>query len=175
MRPFCLFLLLIVLACHPYKNKPVTLSEINFSTSDASELFFRNIRKSYYHQEALTGTGMEIYTVKDLTENFFFTPKLVLDWRDDEASLLLDLHDSIEEDQNELLFVSDRQEETFLYEGHTRMQQTELALRLYNAILKNEQVYWLRDSNRVPLFQNEADRECFRKLVFDFLRLTDVR
>ncbi|NJO03458.1 MAG: hypothetical protein HC880_18835, partial [Bacteroidia bacterium] len=69
--------------------------DAHFGTSDASELFFINVRQIYYNREDQTTTQLRIYRLKSwsLSDTLAsFRLAIVNNWRYDEAYILIELN-----------------------------------------------------------------------------------
>ncbi|MEM8896106.1 MAG: hypothetical protein AAGC88_16125, partial [Bacteroidota bacterium] len=63
INPFLLSLLLI--ACQSKDPKDIAINDIDFATTDASEIFFKNVRQSYYDKQEIAAAGMDIFRMSD--------------------------------------------------------------------------------------------------------------
>jgi len=71
----------------------MNLKEVTFETDEASKLFFKNVRKSYYDLEELPEAQLEVYRFKKRStseEKPLLNIALVNNWRYDEAYILLE-------------------------------------------------------------------------------------
>ena len=87
------FLIIVwfLVSCHPNKNKLIDLNDLKFKTTDASEIFFKNIRKSYYEIEEIPESGIEMYRLKSDKElSTPLKPFIVYNWRQDFASIMFE-------------------------------------------------------------------------------------
>lgn len=165
-------IVVVIISCHPEKQDHVRSGELRFATSDASELFFRNVRKSYYDVQEMPGTGLEIYTLIGAPDGLL-RPRIILNWRTDHAFLMLELPDSLP-DQLTLVRIGN-EEDSLVFEGATQLESAKAALWIYNAILDQSEVLYRLNDQELPLFPSANEQEAFRITTFDFLRLTDVR
>lgn len=161
----------LIAACHPQKADLVNLDEIQFSTTDASELYFKNIRKSSYQLTEMKTAGMDVFNnIELLKSNLKFKPSLIINWRNDQSFIMFD---QLEADRYGLIFGDD---EVYEFRPAQQRYHAELAILIYNAIL-NQQEVLVADGNSSlePLFTNPTDSHNFRLVVFDFLRLVEIR
>lgn len=61
-----------------------------FSTVDAEELFFKNIRQSDYKTQEIQVAGLNIFTHKEADEKDELAVKLVQNWREDKAYVMVE-------------------------------------------------------------------------------------
>ena len=90
---FALLALAILVSCNPDKKKEVDQTTISFDTNDASKLFFKNIRQSYYDQQIMEEAKLEIYRLKKRNQSSdqpVINLAIVNNWRYDQAYLLLE-------------------------------------------------------------------------------------
>jgi len=157
-------------SCHPDKNKPVDLDELKFNTTDASELFFKNVRQSDYVLEENKKAGMNTYHCTDLADgNLQLEPFIIINWRNDQAFIFF------ETKSTELIdfIIAD---EHYSFDPSFQKNHAELAIHIYNAILSNQQVYFIAANNQQKEFFQTADQKnIYRKVIFDFLRLVELR
>lgn len=170
-----LVFLFLVFSCHPDKLKKESIENLRFETTDASELFFKNVRRSDYDVEELTEARLEIFRYKNTrAETNLVTPALIVNWGVDRAFLMLETRDSLPETIHFLINDS-ISSDTILFDGSNQRQHAEVALKMYNAILDKQKIYVLLPGEwKKELFTNQG-REEFRRIVFDFLRLVELR
>ncbi|WP_421874335.1 hypothetical protein [Marinoscillum sp.] len=161
-----IFILLILTACHPDKDKQVDSNELNFNTSDASELFFKNVRKSDYELEERQQAGLELYSKMGLKMANDMEPVIVLNWRSDLAYFYFNTNDSIE---TEMVFSIDS--DRLVFEPGNHRNHAELARKLYNAVLSKQTILL----NNQGFFESAEQANEFRRMFFDYLRLVDIR
>lgn len=157
--------LLLLLACHPDKNKPVDLENYRMKTSDGSKLYFKNVRQSNYNLELVENAGIEIYTLKGIDESMLY-PRIIHNWRLDQAFLDLVINDTT----YTALYLKESEKRRPLKDQNFK-KETSLALEIYNAILKNQTIYLNSSFSDTLVF----NRELFRVTCFDYLRITDNR
>lgn len=164
-------LFLIVFSCHPEKEGKAELLEIQFSTTDASELFFKNVRKSYYFIEEMKTAGLEVYILKSSPRGLL-QPVIVLNWRADQAFIMLQPADTLDEELK--IIIRGESIDSLFFDGRDRGHHAQVALTIYNAILDKRKLSLMHKKNEYPLFTSRKEEEAFRITAFDFLRLTEV-
>ncbi len=142
--------------------------EFSNSTTDASELFFNNMRKSYYAVQEMKDAGMNIYLNKDFNQEDAISMSIIHNWRNDEASVMLDIK-GIDLPANFL--VGSNPIQTVSFEGRSIDEHIEVAIELYKAIINSEDLSIRSDSGSVQL--SDPLRETIRVTMVDFFNLTD--
>lgn len=85
---FLFFLVLVsgMLGC----NQPSSKERDPHFTSDAEELFFKNLRQSDYDLTENQAAGLNVYVHKNQSDQDPLTIKLIHNWRNDQAFILLE-------------------------------------------------------------------------------------
>lgn len=78
--------LVILFSCEPASPN----NDDPHFTSDAEELFFKNMRQSEYQQEENIAAGLSIFIHNEQKENDLLEIKLIHNWRKDQAFVLLE-------------------------------------------------------------------------------------
>jgi len=176
----CVVLVVLAFACHPDKNKQIDLTEPKFTTSDASELFFKNIRQSYYEKTEIKASKLDVYRIKDSPqESMPLFPTIVINWRYDEAYLLLELNEQLQAlDTVKVLWedpIADKSGTYLFAQAGNKAEHYQLATQIYNSIQAGQQMYILeKKGQKLSFLQNRPERESFRKTMFDYYRLVDL-
>ncbi len=177
---FCVVLLVLVFACHPDKNKQIDLTKPKFTTSDASELFFKNIRQSYYEKSEIKASKLDVYRIKDSPqESMPLFPTIVINWRYDEAYLLLELNEQLRNLDTVKVVWEDSVANlsgTYLFaQSGNKASHYHFATKIYNSIQGGQQMYILeKKGQKLSFLQNRPEREAFRKTMFDYYRLVNL-
>lgn len=165
--------LLFLTFCHPKKNALAETDKLKFNTTDASELFFKNVRKSSYEEDEMKAAGMNVYRSADL-KDLVLAPQLIVNWRNDQAFILFT--GDILSDKDELtFFVGDKNADSITFDASSQRNHATLAAEIYNAILRDELVNIEYSDSVMVFFISESQREAFRRMFFDYLRLTEQR
>ena len=164
--------LLFLGACTLDGGKKVPIEELDFSTTDDSEIFFKNIRQSSYDREEIE--QMNVYRLGSRLAN----PKtlniaIAWSWIGDMAYVLLEPVTPFESGAqigfDSLQFIID------LEEFNTAAEQTEVSTMIYNSFIDRDPVLF-RQSDTVDwdtLFIDPKEREVFRVTMSDYFRLTN--
>jgi len=165
-------------ACHPDKNTPVDLDKLSFKSTDASEIFFRNMRRSYYNKEENKEAAIELYTLTGYEKigAASLKPTIAYNWRNDFVAVMLNKSEELSNQETLVLLfeTSDGQEKLILNETDVKTQTT-VAIKLYNSILNKHEIFLVRERQKEPLFKNNEEKDFFRITIFDFLRFVEMR
>ena len=175
MKQIRLIVILVLLGCHPDKSTPVLTEQITFRMTDASELFFKNIRRSEYEVVENAQAGIDTYVLNDLETHYSgssptLLPKLVINWRQDMAYVMLS-----SQPLNAIDTLIIGQENTVVFNESNIKDHAFTALKIYNAILESQPIEVLSKGSRKPLFESLDYQNDFRIVVFDYLRLVEIR
>ncbi len=181
MRKIMFFSLACLLfACNPDKSRKVAANQAKFTTSDASELFFKNVRQLYYDKNTLEAAKLDIYRSTDRDTNSTDTVlnlAIVINWRYDEAYLLVEPSEPLQAlDTIKILWkdTADQQQGYYLYAGGSKEDQFNFAATLYEGIQNGQQFFLDIQGNQTKLMADRKSREAFRKTMFDYFRLVDL-
>lgn len=161
----CLALMHLI-ACNPDKGKKVDVEENLFGTDASSLLFFKNTRSIYYQLEQRAAGNLDVYTYKDwkkLSDAIMFVPQIVVNWKYDEAYVLLeptfDLPDSV-------VFSSGGQMVRFSKQNKEGMLM--LATTFYDWLQEGKPIMF----NGTEMYESMDSKEAFRITLQDYFRLT---
>ncbi len=163
----------VLVSCNIAKNRPVELAKVDFSTDDGSELFFRNVRASYYTMEEVEGQNAVIYNLNKpaADSNHLFNHKIVFNWGADKAFLFFN-SDKLNSTKDYKIICSNHATiDTFLFNNANVNFQRQSALMLYNKLVEGYNMKIIIEDDAVDLFSDIKQKERFRITVFDFLGL----
>ncbi len=175
-----IFFAFTVLACNPDKQRKVASEQVKFTTSDASELFFRNVRQLYYDKTVMEEAKLDVYRIKERSEaesQPIVNLAIAVNWRFDEAYLLVEPNPFFQHIDTIQVIWQDtvRQEDgIFYFMNGNKEAHFEFASQLYNSLLGAQQLFIINNQERFPLLQNDDEREAFRKTMVDYYRLVDL-
>ena len=165
-------------SCHPDKNKPVDLEKLRYQSTDASEIYFRNMRRSYYEIEENKEAAIDLYTLSgyDEFDQAYLIPTIAFNWRNDFVAIMLNQSDKLENEENlVVLFENEKGSQKLLLNEGDISTQTTVAVKVYNGILKNDEIFLVLNRQKQALFRNNEEKELFRITIFDFLRFVEMR
>lgn len=166
---------LFFLGCTVDENREIADSELEFSTTDDSELFFVNVRQLYYDLEEIEAAKMKVYRIKGRPESdqIILFPTIVWNWMYDEAYIIFE--GNVELDTNtKLLWINNGDSGSVIYSGGDKMEQLKLATFIYNGLKKNYNFKLNTGEKEIPFLVDKKEREAFRITMADYYRLVNV-
>jgi hypothetical protein len=172
--------LLSLCACGSSVKQEINEKEAKYTTSDASELFFKNVRSIYYEKTVMDEAKLDVYRIKErqqAEEYPLMNLSIVVNWRYDEAYVLTEPNaylqqmdtirvvwqDTTVNEQGEYIFTQGNKDAHFSF-----------ATQLYRSLQAEHQLFVL-DAGEPVKFMNRRDaREPFRKTMVDYFRLVDL-
>ncbi len=168
-------------SCNLDKDTQVDDKKAKFTTSDPSELFFKNVRQIYYDQEEMAAAKLNIFRLGDRSQAEDYPVinlAIASNWRYDEAYLLvepnvyLEALDSIRVTWKD---VANQQEGIYRWARGNKEAQFAFASQLYRSIQRGHQLYVTSpQGEQDKLLDRFDDREVFRKTMFDYYRLVNL-
>lgn len=173
---FLLLLSSVLLACNPDKNRKVDQATISFKTNDASKLFFKNLRQSYYDKEEMEAAKLEIYRLRKRNQSLkhpVVNLAIVNNWRFDEAYLLLEPNGLLSLDS---LAITWKNPETttngvISFKGGNKKAIVKFADQIYDQIQQGSEFSVLLEGKAWDILKSSEDREAFRITMMDYYRL----
>ncbi len=166
---------IFTISCSSHSDrKEISISELKFDTTDASEIFFSNVRKPSYNLEELKEEGINLYFPKTEDQELEnITPYLVHNWRYDRAYIMLKGVDNFDK------MVIRLKSDTVEFESvsiTSPADQTKFSIKAYNTIITNDTLQYRRNSgNWGGFFLDDKQKELFRITCYDFLRLVELQ
>ena len=180
----CLFwmLLLSFAACNPDKNRRVDAEKTRFTTSDASELFFKNVRQVFYDKTDLPESKLDMYRIGDRSEAEDYPVLnlvIVINWRYDEAYLLTEPNAFLQTmDTLRIAWQDTVQHQSGTYTltpPANKDAHFKFASEIYRSIQDGQRLSVVaHEGDSIPFLSKYSDREAFRKTMFDYYRLVDL-
>jgi hypothetical protein len=143
------------------ENKTISDQDPYF-TSDAEEIFFKNIRQSDYKVEENQAAGMNIFTHQDSQETDKAVLKLIHNWRNDKAYVLLEWRVG----RSDVLLRAAG--ETLQWTGETMDNHRDVAVFIYEHEIAGDSIFL---SNGEAFTTSDAFMTTFR----DFKKMTSKR
>lgn len=172
--------LVALLACSPSKKKEVNEDEAKYTTSDASEIFFKNVRAIYYDKTSMDEAKLDIYKIKERMtseEAPLVNLSIVVNWRHDEAYVLtepnayLQMMDTIQVIWQDSAYNESGQ---YLFTQGNKDKHFRFATQLYRSLQAQHQLYILEKDRKVKFMHRRDMSEPFRKTMVDYFRLVDL-
>ncbi|MEL7145624.1 MAG: hypothetical protein AAFO69_04590 [Bacteroidota bacterium] len=165
-----LLMITALFSCNADRSKKVDIEDFDFSTTDASELYFKNVRESYYEIEEKD--GIKIYRLKDYQEvdSSFFQPMIVFHWRSDRAFLMLEFDESVDAESLSIRTGDvDKVYQVIQIKDHLT-----LANDIYNAVVDEQDIFIEQQGEMVAVFNGLTEKSNFSLVLYDFFRFTNV-
>lgn len=170
---------ILLIACNPDKNKRANADALKFSTTDDARLFFKNLRQQAYDLQDMPAAKLQVYRHSDRRQDADYPLlqlALVINWRHDEAYLLLEPNEHIAEEEPLHIYWQDtvsRQEGLYQFDYGNKEEHLRFAGQLYGSILDGHKLFYQpSDTLRLPFLAHYKDREIFRISILDYYRLT---
>lgn len=169
----------LLIACNPDKNKRADPLALRFSTTDDAKLFFKNLRQQAYDLQEMPAAKLQVYRHSGRRQDADYPllqPALVINWRYNEAYLLLEPNEYINEDESLQIHWQDtvkQQQGLYRFDYGNKEEHLQFAGQLYGSILDGHRLYYqTADSLKQPFMADKKDREIFRISLLDYYRLT---
>ncbi|MEM7548360.1 MAG: hypothetical protein AAF363_01700 [Bacteroidota bacterium] len=167
---------LIFSNCNPDEKREIDIENISFKTTDASSLFFKNIRLPYYTVEENSETGLKIYRFKDELEtrdDNYLGYAIVHAWKMDRAYLTIEQGGNLEGLETiNLEYNLNDEVQTISYEQSNAAEQARFAAKVYNLLSKGGNFSLIQENEKSSLWDNSQRKEAIRILMYDFFNLT---
>lgn len=177
---YTLLLPFLIVSCDGSKSKKVDEKSAKFTTSDASELFFKNVRSIQYNKTVMDEAKLDVYRIKEQVEaedRPILNLSIVVNWRYDEAYVLTEPNGYLQSlDTIKILWQDTVAQDSgvFQFANGNKAEHFQLAVQLYRSIQDQRPLYVLNDEQKIPFMHRRDEREAFRKTMVDYLRLVDL-
>ena len=173
---FAALMIVVLTACNPDKKKKVDQTTISFTTNDASKLFFKNVRQSYYDLEEMEAAKMEIYRLKKRSESQerpVINIAIVNNWRYDEAYLVLEPNGRLNLAALKITWKNSETGESgsISFENGNKESIVHFADQIYDHIQDGSQFTAIINDGEESILELAEDREAFRITMVDYYRL----
>lgn len=178
MRYSVIFIIVFV-SCKIDHDKKIDREKFNFKTGDDTELFFKNMRQSYYDLEENEAAKFNVFRYEDRVQKAdhpLLNLAIVINYLQDEAYLLLEPDEHLRNQERlEILWSSETGTEgTIVLENYNREEMLEFASQVYEALQKKADFELKSEDGTDPILTDQQEREAFRVTVSDFYRLTRI-
>mgnify|MGYP001828815496 CR=1 FL=1 len=157
--PSTVLLIVFMSGCQLAVNDRVSLDGFDFSTTDPSELFFKNVRQSYYDLEERQDARMNVFRMstndRDSLELYV---AIIHHWALDKAYLWLEPGAGMPE-QFDLTIITEGSGQTISFDGSSPMNHLEVATAIFHGLLEDAEIQF---SGQVLLPKGSKKREAFR-------------
>jgi hypothetical protein len=179
MKVMIFFLALLLMgACESEGRRRVNRESLRFRTTDDAELYFKNLRRIDYDYQELAAAKLDIFRHKKRRQEAdypLFTVALVVNWRYDEAYILLEANEALGDERPLMIEWRDSLQGLggqYVLESNNKMEQLRFASQLYEGMQAGRQFYIEQPQGMQPFLQQPADRRVFRISMMDYYRLT---
>jgi hypothetical protein len=162
---FRIFFYLLICATWGCGQTPSSTDDDLYSTTDASELFFKNIRKSEYLLTENKTAGLDIYVNKSHDDSELIRTQLIHNWRLDKAYIML----SVKDRDLPIKFIID-QKDTLIFDGSSMENHRMIAQGLQQS--SSSLPIWLIADDTVLVVNKNTG---FTETWDDFIRLTSKK
>lgn len=180
LRTFTFVLSFFIAACEGGKRREMNEEEAKYTTSDASEIFFRNVRSIYYEKTAMDEAKLDVYRLKkrpQADDYPLLNLSIVVNWRHDEAYVLTEPNAYLQQmDTIRIIWRDSLQNDSgeFQFAGGNKDNHFRLATQLYRSIQAQRKLYVRSNEQEIPFMQQREAREAFRITMVDYFRLVDL-
>ena len=148
------------------KGRPISMQEVDCSTTQSSELYFKNIRSYFYQLEEHPESGFKIYRLKSSLETESHLPLMIVhNWRMNEAFVLIDQEKGIE---LPLQLIEQNGETVSLNNGSTDANYRFAAI-LYHII--DEEADFQLLSGKLEIQLSESEKKKLKRTLYDYFKL----
>ncbi|QSE98031.1 hypothetical protein [Fulvivirga lutea] len=172
-------LFLVLFGCQLDSDKAINRDKFTFKIGSDTQLFFKNVRQSYYDLEENKAANFNVFRLSKRVQSVdrpLLNLAIVINYRQDEAYLLLEPSMDLAELPITIIAEYDsiqtRKEITLAEQN--RESTLHFAADLYESILAGGTFYIRSDSTDIPILTSQQEREAFRITVSDYFRLTRV-
>lgn len=176
---YTLLLALLLSACGTGNNR--ALPPHNFSITNDSGLFFKNVRQLYYDfQEIPPGSNRYVYRIKSRNHSDrspLIYPTLMIDWVKEEASILIEPNNypGIPILLNIKIDCSEKAEVSYaVLDERGKENMLDFALKIYQAIEQGCILSLEIEQEFIPIMQDDMSKEAFRKAMLDYFALVRI-
>ena len=167
-------------ACNSSGGKDIREDEAKYTTSDASELFFKNVRSIYYDKTVMDEAKLDVYKIKerlDTDEYPLLNLSIVVNWRYDEAYVLTEPNTYLQKMDTIRIAWQDtirNEQGTYQFTQGNKDAHFRFATQLYRSLSAEHQLFLLEEGDKVKFMSRRDAREPFRKTMVDYFRLVDL-
>ncbi len=171
MRIFTIIIFLSA-GCQLSVNDRVSLEGFDFGTTDPSELFFKNVRQSYYELEERREARMNVFRIKAVSDDSVaITPAIIHHWAIDKAYLWLEPAETLSTPLDFRLVLR-TEERQVTYDGSSPLNHIECATEIFHTILDDGQIF-IEGMEILP--KGSGAREQYRIVLNDYYRLVELK
>jgi len=175
MRIF-IFALILLASCKIDSDRAVDRENFTFKTGDDTELFFKNVRQSYYDLEENKAAKFNVFRFEERSideSKPILNLAIVINYLKDEAYLLIEPNKALT-NEDAIIVIDETSNESIVLQNFNHASMLEFASKIYEGLLQNHDFLVDANGKTVPLLDSKTEREAFRITVSDYYRLTRV-
>ncbi|MDQ3394374.1 MAG: hypothetical protein M3512_09725 [Bacteroidota bacterium] len=174
-----IIILFFFFSCNETSRKKIKDKKSKFSTSDASEIFFKNVRQRYYDRIEMQEAKLNIYRLQERSLEADYPNiilAIVINWSYDEAYILLEPNELVPENEIKIMWVTKDSLSTgnYTFNYGDKISHFEFASQIYSNLNSDHVLFIFSNNENVPFLNNDKDRDTFRKTMRDYYRLIDL-
>jgi hypothetical protein len=174
---FALFSTILPAGCGGENQRQIDVNDFRVNTTDASELFFKNVRSTYYKVEENEAAGLRIYRKNSWEGTRAILPlAIVVSWKQDKAFVLVEPKEPLSATDPITIHWKNEAEGskgTIQVTLNNHKAHFELAVALYNKILEECSFMLEHGGSEITILDTEEKRESFRVSMYDYFRLVE--
>ncbi|MEO0552975.1 MAG: hypothetical protein AAF149_07240 [Bacteroidota bacterium] len=175
MKKGMILILITVFGCDINADKKVTLDNFEFKTGDDTELFFKNVRQSYYDLEENQAAKFNLFRFSDrvVSDSLpILNLAIVINYLQDEAYLFLEPNEILAAYEPLILSWENDTDGTkgqYMLQAMNRDSMLSFSTKIYNSLMTNHE---LALTDGTAILSSKKQREAFRITMADYFRLT---
>ncbi|MEQ9166835.1 MAG: hypothetical protein RLO12_11295 [Fulvivirga sp.] len=179
MKRIAFLLFLIITGCKIDDDKTIDRDKLTFKIGTDTQLFFKNVRQSYYDLEENKAAKFNVFRFSDRNVNqeaWVLNLAIVVNYLQDEAYLLVEPSEAIGSENIELRTQHPNKgdvKEVGLNEMN-REGMLNFCTDVYELLVQGYQFEIKAGEEWKPIFDTHQAKEAFRITVSDYYRLTRV-
>lgn len=169
----CLFCMNLLAGCADSSRK-VEQERMSFKTTDASRLYFHNVRSIRYHIEEIGKDHMQLCRHKDFLDTPLpLYPVIANNYMHDEAYIVHEIADSLRQN-DAFLLVGNSAGDTLSLDLRTHEAHYRFAKALYNAIVEDLPLQICAQGHCHSFLNDKDMRKTVRLVYRDYFRLVQL-
>jgi len=157
------FVLVVAFSVFGPEGKQINLKEIEFRTTNSSELYFKNIRSYFYDKEEREDARFKLYRIKSRKEKLNFL--LVSNWLMDESYIMAESNYS----QFKIVWSFEGATDTITLNGQSNRAHYIFAAEVFEQLDRKAELWLLNSATKVPF--TEEEKSSLRTTLKDYFKL----
>lgn len=173
-----LTILLIISSCQIDREKKIDREKFTFKMGSDTQLFFKNVRQSYYDLEENKAAKFNVFRFSNrekTNQKPVLNLAIVINYLQDEAYLLMEPNTAMGDLPFSIVSTdSSGQTNTITLTSQNRESTLHFVTDLYEHLLQGNSFELELDGKKTGLFTKPNEKEAFRITVSDYYRLTRI-